>query len=345
MSPRRIILFTAAVAVVALLVLIELQRSSAHNPNQAKQVPLTVLESSNAPIISESTETALLGSSEDGQSIYSLGTMTGALFVYDRKNNLLRKASHTVSRTESFTVGPQEDLYLGHSDATVQIMNSQGRRLNRFPTVYPRSIAVLSNGNIVVASSFDGKLLYLYSDKGVLLGRFGELRTFDSHPVQNEFLNWGKVIIGEGDVIYYVSIHAPEPYGLRFSSEGQLLGEFQIEGDAVHFQTDLTKKFLSRNKGEVNGGFTIITGATVNRETGHLFLGMNSVSTQGTVYEYDQTGTKVREYALRLNSNNKRHNVTDVKDIVVNSDSLTVLTGGGTYSLKFSDTARGTPSP
>ena len=69
MSIRRIILFTAAVAVVALLVLIELQRSSAHNPNQA------------------STETALLGSSEDGQSIYSLETMTGDLFVYDRKNN------------------------------------------------------------------------------------------------------------------------------------------------------------------------------------------------------------------------------------------------------------------
>jgi len=271
--------------------------------------------------------------------------MTGALFVYDRKNNLLRKDSHTLSRTEAFTVGPQEELYLGHSDSTVQIVNSEGRRLNRFPTVYPRSIAVLSNGNIVVASSFDGKLLHLYSDKGVLLGRFGELRTFDSHPVQNEFLNLGKVIIGEGDVIYYVSTHAPEPYGLRFSSEGELLGEFQIEGDAIHFQTDLTKKFLSGKKAEENGGFTIITAATVNRETGHLFLGMNSVSTQGTVYEYDQTGTKVREYALRLNANNKRHNVTDVKDIVVNSDSLTVLTGGGTYSLKFSDIPRGTPSP
>src|SRR5215208_7506288 len=257
MSIRRIILFTAAVAVVALLVLIELQRSSAHNPNQAKQVPLTVLESSDAPIISESTETALLGSSEDGQSIYSLESMTGDLFVYDRKNNLLRKSPHTVSRAESFTVGPQEDLYLGHSDSTVQIMNSQGRRLNRFPTVYPRSIAVLSNGNIVVASSFDGKLLYLYSDKGVLLGRFGELRTFDSHPVQNDLLNWGKVIIGPGDIIYYVSTHAPEPYVLRFSSEGQLLGEFQIEGDAVHFQTDLTKKFLSGKKAEDNGGVTI----------------------------------------------------------------------------------------
>src|SRR5215213_8324731 len=116
MSIRRIILFTAAVAVVHLLVLSELPGSSAHNSNQAKRVPLTVLESSNAPIISESTETALLGSSEDGQSIYSLGTMTGALFVYDRKNNLLRKASQTLSKTESFTIGPHEDLYLGHSD-------------------------------------------------------------------------------------------------------------------------------------------------------------------------------------------------------------------------------------
>jgi hypothetical protein len=64
---------------------------------------------------------------------------------------------------------------------------------------------------------------------------------------------------------------------------------------------------------------------------------MNSLSTQGTVYEYDQTGTKVREFAFLLNSNNKIHNVTHVKDIVVSGDSLFILTTGGTYGFKLSD--------
>jgi len=60
---------------------------------------------------------------------------------------------------------------------------------------------------------------------------------------------------------------------------------------------------------------------------------MNGLSTHGTVYEYDQTGTKVREFAFILNSNNKRCNVTDVTDMVVSGDSLSILTMGGTYAL------------
>ena len=333
---RRIILFTAVIAVVASLVLIELTSSSAQNAKPAKRVPLTVLESSTPPIIRDSAKT-LLASSKDGKSIYSLATMTGDLFVFDRKTRNLRKAAGSLSNTEAFTVGPQDNLYLARSDSTVQIMNSQGRQLNKFPTVYPWSIAVLSNGNIVVASPSAGRLLHLYSREGVFLKKFGELKWFDSGPVQNEFLNRGKVIVGSDDHIYYVSTYAPEPYLLRLSSEGQLLGEFQIRGDAVDYDTDHAKDFLRRRNADQTGGVTVITAATVNPDTGHLFLGMNSVSTQGTVYEYNQTGTKVREYALLLNSNNKRRNVTHVVEIAVNSDSLNVLTWGGTYSFKFSE--------
>src|SRR6185295_20231962 len=118
--------------------------------------------------------------------------------------------------------------------------------------------------------------------------------------------------------------------------EGQLIAEFRVEGDAVDFQTDLTKDFLSRKRTDQSGGITIITSASVS-DSGHLWLGMNGLSTQGTVYEYDESGSKVREYALLLNSNSKQHNVTHVKDIAVSSDTVDVLTWGGTYSFKFSD--------
>ncbi|HET8671038.1 MAG TPA: hypothetical protein VFM05_10545, partial [Candidatus Saccharimonadales bacterium] len=165
----------------------------------------------------------------------------------------------------------------------------------------------------------------------------GEPKPLVSDYAENEFLNLGKVIAGSGDQIYYVTTYAVKPYVLRFSSEGQLLGEFQIEGDAVSFQADLSRDFLKRRRLNETGGVTIITSATVNPYTGHLWLSMNGLSTAGTVYEYDQTGTKLREYALLLKSDNKRHNVTHVKDLVLSSDSLDILTWGGTYSLKFTD--------
>jgi hypothetical protein len=333
---RRIIVFIAAVVTAGLLVLMGLDRSSARNTKPAQRVRLTVLESSTAPIIRDFTKNTSLATSRDGQTIYSLDTMTGDLFVYDRKSKQLRKAASPLSKPGTFAVGPQGNLYLGQGDSSVLIVNSQGRQLNKFATVFPWSIAVLSNGNIVVASPFNGKNLHLYNGEGVFLASFGDIRPFDADQAENMFLNKGRVVIGASDQIYYVSTYAPQPYVSRFSSEGQLLGEFQIEGDAVDLQTDLTRDFLNRRT-SCSGGVTIITSATVDPETGHLWVTMNGLSTHGTVYEYNQTGTKLREFAFLLDSNNKRQNVTHVKDIAVSGDSLSLLTWGGTYSFKLSD--------
>jgi len=335
MFKRRMTLTIAAMMVVGSVVLIGINRSSAHNAKQAKRVPLTVVQSSSPPIIDNYSKQTILVASKDGENIYSLANMTGELLVYEKKSKRLRKVADSLF-AKAFTVGPQDNLYLGKADSTVQIVNSQGRQLNKLPTVFPWSIAVLSNGNIVVASPVNGKNLHLYNGQGLLLASFGDIRPFDPSQTENEFLNKGRVVVGPGDQIYYVSTYAPQPYVLRFSSEGQLLGEFPIEGEAVDLQTGFTREFLNR-RGFCNGGVTIITSAVVHPETGHLWIAMNSLSTQGTVYEYDQTGTKLREFAFLLDSNNKRHNVTHVKDIAVSGDSWSILTWGGTYSFKLSD--------
>jgi hypothetical protein len=278
----------------------------------------------------------LLAPSKDGQSLYSLDAITGDLTVHQKNGKPAKKVAAAFLNIETFAVGPNHELYVAQKDSTVRIVSSDGRRLNSFHTVYPKSIAVLGNGNVVVASPFNGKNLHLYNGQGLLLASFGDIRPFDPSQTENEFLNEGRVVVGPSDQIYYVSTYAPQPYVLRFNSEGQLLGEFQIEGEAVDLQTGFTKEFLSRRM-FCNGGITIITSASVDPETGHLWLGMNGLSIQGTVYEYDQTGTKVREFAFLLNSNNKIHNVTHVKDLVVSGDSLSILTTGGTYGFKLSD--------
>jgi hypothetical protein len=335
MFNRRMTLIIAAMMVVGSIVLIGINRSSAHNAKQAKRVPLAVLQSSSPPIIDNRSKKTTLVASKDGENIYSLENMTGELFVYEKKSKRVRKVADSLF-AEAFTVGPQDNLYLGKADSTVQVVNSQGRQLNKFTTVFPWSIAVLSNGNIVVASPFNGKNLHLYNSQGLLLASFGDIKPFDANQAENQFLNEGRVVVGASDQIYYVSTYAPQPYGLRFNSEGQLLGEFQIEGEAVDLQTGYTREFLNRRP-LCTGGVTIITSATVDQETGHLWLAMNGQSDQGTVYEYDKTGTKLRELAFLLDSNNKRHNVTHVKDIAVSGDSLSILTWGATYSFKLSD--------
>ena len=251
----------------------------------------------------------LLAPSKDGQSLYSLDAITGDLNVHQKNGKPAKKVPNTFANVKSFAVGNQQEVYLGQSDSTVHKVSSDGRRLTAIRTVFPWSIAVLSNGNVVVASPVNGKNLHLYNSQGLLLSSFGDIRPFDASQAQNDFLNQGRVVVGRGDEIYYVSTFAPQP---------------------------LTKEFISR-RGVCSLGVTIITSATVDPETGHLWLGMNGLSTQGTVYEYDRTGTKLREFALLVESNNKRKNVTHVKDIAVSGDSLSILTWGGTYGFTLSE--------
>ena len=329
-----LLLFTGVVSVLLVY------RTSASNPKQnkrqGKRVPLTVLQSSQPVIRSDYGRKTLLAASKDGQSVYSLDAVIGDLIVYENNGKPAKKIADSFLNVEALAVGSRQEFYLAQRDSTVRKVSPDGRRPHTFHTVYPKSIAVLSNGNVVVASPFNGKNLHLYNGQGLLLASFGDMRPFDVNQAGNAFLNEGRVVVGPGDQIYYVSTYAPQPYVLRFSSEGALLGEFQIEGEAVDLQTGFAREFLNR-KGFCSGGVTIITSATINPETGNLWLGMNGLSTQGTVYEYDQTGTKVREFAFLLNSNNQRHNVTYVRDLVVSGDSLSILTTGGTYGFKLSD--------
>ena len=326
------ILLLATGVLSALVVYRTSAKNTTQKTEQDRRVPLTFLQTSEPVISSGYSKKTLLAPSKDGQSLYSLDSMTGDLIVYEKNGKPAKKVADSFLNVEAFAVGPKHELYLAQSDSTVRIVSSDGRRLNTFRTVYPRSIAVLGNGNVVVASPVKGKILHLYNGLGVLLASFGDMRTFDANHTESSFLNEGRVVVGRDDQIYYVSTYAPQPYVLRFSSEGQPLGEFQIEGEAVDLQTGFTKELLKRAC--CNAGVTIITSATIDRETGHLWLGMNGQSTQGTVYEYDQTGTKVREFAFLISSNNKRQNVTHVRDIVVSGDSLFILTWDGTYGFK-----------
>jgi hypothetical protein len=80
-----------------------------------------------------------------------------------------KKVANSLLNVEAFAVGLHQELYLAQKDSTVRIVSSDGRRLNSFHTVYPKSIAVLSNGNVIVASPFNGKTPHLYNRQGLLL--------------------------------------------------------------------------------------------------------------------------------------------------------------------------------
>ena len=126
--------------------------------------------------------------------------------------------------------------------------------------------------------------------------------------------------------------HALIPTVQHFNKEGELLAEFQVEGAAIDLQVGLTKQILQAKEGEnCARGFTVITSATVDPTTGHLWLGMNGSSKQGTVYEYSREGVKLKEYAFLLKQpSNLGDIITGINGLVVRAPFIYVLTSQGT---------------
>ena len=108
MRLRLTVFLTLITLPLLLLTLIGINRSSAQNAKQTKRVKLTVLQSSETLINSDAGQRTVLAPSKDGQQIYSLNSMTGDVFVYDKKKKQLKKSSDSLPNVETFAVGPKE---------------------------------------------------------------------------------------------------------------------------------------------------------------------------------------------------------------------------------------------
>lgn len=353
MNSRLKALFIALFLLFVLAIIIGTHKSSASKTGTqayetgAQRVSLIVLESSEGALDQSFSPKAIATSFEDDRTLYALSRSVGDVVIHDTERRSSRKLGSFASmqNVEAFAIGPQGNIYLADSVASqIQVWSPTGQPLSTLPAVRPVSLAMLSNGNLVVASSAAGNLLRLQDQRGRMIGAFGGMRSFDSNnPRQNLFLNRGKVVVGPSDTIYYVSRYAPVPTVRKFSSTGQLLSEFVVEGAAIDYQQEVANRFLREKESNLVGGYDIITSATVDPSTGHLWVSMNGISRAGVVYEYDANGVKLREYSFLLNnSSSSPESITGVKDIVVRSPWIYILTWEGRihrFNLNNSRTA------
>ena len=285
-------------------------------------------------------------SSLNDKQIYALRRDTPNISTYDVERKRSNEVLSFGRAAKALAIDARGRMYLA-GESEVRVIDSTGQPLGRFPVLNPSSLAVAANGDIVVSSTDSGKLLHVYDQAGSKLRSFGELKQFDSsNPAQNSFLNRGKVLVGPSGAIYYVSIFAPVPTVQKFSSEGQLLREFAIEGNAVDLQLRHAKDFLRSKRAQIVGGFHIVTSAAIDPVTGHLWVGLNGSSTYGRVssasgvaYEYDSNGMKLAEYAFYLNPPLTRTGViVDLSDLAVSAPWIYVLTSlGQLYRFNMND--------
>lgn len=310
------------------------------------EVPLVLLESSEGAINQGSSSGAIAISARDAQVLYTLDRATEEIVVHETQRKSSRRFRSFVppQNVVALAVGSEGNIYLADSvSSQIRVINPAGQPISAVPVLRPIALGILSSGNMVVASSVGFNLLHLHGPTSSKLGSFGEMRSFDiKNDRQNRFLNRGKVAIGLSDTIYYVSTYAPIPTVRKFSPDGQLLAEFVVGGAAIDYQIDVANGFLRQKQSSVVGGFDIITSATVDPSTGHLWISMNGTSKTGVVYEYDPSGVKLREYAFVFKGREGYSNIiTGIKDIVVKDPWIYVLTWDGLiYRFNLSNWAK-----
>jgi hypothetical protein len=290
-------------------------------------------------------------SQKDGRKLYLLDARAGNVILHDGEHMSPKKIITPVipGKAEAFAVSRQDMIYILDSDSIVHVLDTSGALLSQFPVRDATSLAVLGNGNVVVAAPYKDKLLHMYSSKGVWLSSFGEITTFEpKNRVQNDFYNKGEVVVGTSGEIYFVPWYAPAPYVQKFSSEGKLVRKFKVDGAAVELQIEHTTDFWRRNsRAGCVGGYRVINTAAVDPTTGHLWIGTNGLSTSGVVYEYNTEGQKLREYSFLLSSSSdsKLDVITGVRDLAIQGLTLQMISRGKVHTFSKNSVVAGTSAP
>lgn len=311
--------------------------TQAHRQN----VPTVVLQASERVLEEVPSITGITWSAKD-DLLYGVSATNPGLYAYDPKSRTAKQVGALNLNGGSVAAGLSGDVYVSSGESGVHAFNPSKPTVKPVATRSWHSLALLADESIVVSPSDDNSLFSLFKSTGEPVKRIGQKKEFVvKGTAQNEFFNQGVVAVNQVDnTIYYVFTHALVPTVQHFNKEGVLLAEFQVEGAAIDLQVGLTRQILRAKQGEnCAGGFTVITSATVDPTTGHLWLGMNGSSKHGTVYEYSREGVKLKEYAFLLKQpSNLGDIITGINGLVVRAPFIYVLTSqGAVYKFNQED--------
>ena len=331
-------LFVVSMALVSMLVpsvrIRALEGFATQNSGTGRQdVPVVTLQTSEAPVLTDGPTSALVGSPNEDETVYMVNGLTGEVAAYQGgPDPSYRPFADIVG---SLAVGSRDSIAYIDGNSKVVLAEPKGRILGKFNTPPAISLAVLRNGNVVVASPTEKHFLHLYSPTGQFLRSFGRLKKHGQvDHAEVHFLHKGKLLVDAADNIYYVYHYLPLVQ--KFSSDGVLKLEIDVQGDAVSLQQELAQRFFSNRKPNTIGGITIINSGAIDWRTGHLWLGLNGSSITGMVYEYDASGEKLTEYALVAGASTVPQVILGAEDIAVTRSKLYVLTGRSQGSHVFS---------
>lgn len=304
-----------------------------------QDVPMFVLKSVNFDTLNSTSATALaVAVTENDRNIYLFNQGAREISVINSERKTKKNKLTPYSFVQDIAVSMKGNIYVANN-SDLNINDAEGNWLSSFPiSKFVTSITASNDNEVVVAALDSDELITVFDKSGNVKRKFGNIKQLDrSSATQNRFLNTGKIAADQQGNIYYVSMFSPFPSVQKFSSDGELLKEFIIEGATIDLQSNHADEFLREKTSNCIGGYYVIRAAAVDPETGHLWIGMNGLSEKNSVraessvlYEYNSEGEKLAEYALDIDTSSENSRIlSDVYEIAVKFPYAYVLTSGG----------------
>lgn len=295
-------------------------------------VPIVVLQASERAFEDVPAITGITWSAKDNL-LYAVSSTNPGLYAYESESKTAKQVGALTLNGGSVAAAPSGDVFVSAGESGVLTLSQAKPAARRVAGRSWHSLDVLTDNSFVVSPSDDKSLFSIFKSPGGPVQRIGQKKTFlVKGKAQNEFFNQGIVAVNQMDnTIYYVFTHALAPTVQHFTKQGELISEFQVEGAAIDLQSGLTKQILATKEDEnCAGGYTVITSAAVDASTGHLWLGMNGSTKQGTVYEYSPEGVKLKEYAFLIKQPSDLGDIiTGINGLAVRAPFIYLLTSDG----------------
>lgn len=237
-------------------------------------------------------------------NICILRTGDNSISIYDRQHKFVRRIGQIGKGPGEFTepfdfiVGHGGEFYVADSgNHRVQVLDSKGRFLRQFRFRVPISIAILSNGQILVVGQNDDQLIRVFSPEGKFLRTIGTpVELGLTNRQLNAYLNRGRVLVDQKDNVYYLFRALPNPTVRKYSADGKLLMEIHPEGTEM---PEIRRRAEAKLADTIKKG-TISSESTLNAiqidsATGNIWI----APAGPIVYVYSPRGQKLAEYRLQ----------------------------------------------
>ncbi len=174
----------------------------------------------------------------------------------------------------------------------VKVYAPDGTLALAIPVASPTSVALLSGGEVAVASMNADRLVTVYDAKGHVARDFGDPSDLAERKELNRFLNMGRLATDPAGNLYYAFDYLPEPTVRKYDRYGY--AAFEIQLSTLEFEPAAQaarREIFRKDQGAKANIHKIVTGVGVDPESQEIWVSLGTL-----LLHFDREGNRVAEY-------------------------------------------------